>query len=738
MKLKLDIPEIEKTLRLSSGKVELRILRNESGIADIGIFDNKETLIQTLKDYDANEPVQVYITRQHLSDSVVQTYNEHYNKLEYKAPRAVKDGDSDYYMYFIVDLDPERPSKTSATDEEKRSALELANTVMQYLERKGWPFPIIADSGNGFHLLYRIQLANNDDNKRLLKDCLKALNDLFGNDECHVDRINYNQSRILKLYGTEATKGENTTERPWRMSKILAPNEEHYYEIKKVPKKLLQELAETVRAKPKPQKTYIASGDNDSLNLKEFFAKHGIEYEDKSYTSKGEYVEKYWVMCPFSDDHTSETRLKDAVIYKNPSGVITFSCSHSHCADKTWHDFREYYEPGCYDKLPSIFKNEEQEQQFNRDLFNYVINDNTVSVELKDKQTDATEEIIEKLWMTPEYIRANKVDDVEYVKTGFKDLDYKVCGVKKPGICILTGDNGSAKSTIVSQMALNMIADGNRVLIFSGELEADEVCDWMELQAAGKAYTVEAEDDIWTISDDIRSRIDEWIGDKLRVYENSNGMSWDNVKSSLEMALARHKCDVLFLDNRMMLNVAIPGYNQEYAETVWINDLNNISEKFHIAIVLVAHPRKIGRMLIEKEDVRGGKCMTDAADLVLAAYRTDAGGRWGDIENAPQFDLDVTNAIQILKIRRKGKSTYARTWVQLYYEAETMRLNSELHEHREYGWSKKGILDDLKGPLDDENTSEEERAKIEAEEEPSDEFMTLTQEDFDALDELGL
>jgi hypothetical protein len=59
--------------------------------------------------------------------------------------------------YLLLDVDPVRPTGISATDSEKKRAEKKASEIADYLTTKhGWPVPIKADSGNGYHLIYRV------------------------------------------------------------------------------------------------------------------------------------------------------------------------------------------------------------------------------------------------------------------------------------------------------------------------------------------------------------------------------------------------------------------------------------------------------------------------------------------------------------------------------------------------------------------------------------------------------
>jgi hypothetical protein len=91
--------------------------------------------------------------------------------------------------------------------------------VKAYLSGQGWPAPIVADSGNGYHALYPIDLPRDDGG--IIERCLKALADRFDTERVTIDTSVFNPSRITKLYGTTPHKGDHTPERPHRPSRIL-------------------------------------------------------------------------------------------------------------------------------------------------------------------------------------------------------------------------------------------------------------------------------------------------------------------------------------------------------------------------------------------------------------------------------------------------------------------------------------------------------------------------------------
>jgi hypothetical protein len=144
------------------------------------------------------------------------------NRLDYaKSGSTTGDQHITSRCWFYIDLDPGRASGVSATEEEKALAYVRARDVYIFLRERGWPTSIIADSGNGYHLLYPIDLPAKDEG--LIERVLAALAARFDDDNVKIDQAVGNPARICKLYGTLAAKGDDTPERPHRLSKILKP-----------------------------------------------------------------------------------------------------------------------------------------------------------------------------------------------------------------------------------------------------------------------------------------------------------------------------------------------------------------------------------------------------------------------------------------------------------------------------------------------------------------------------------
>ena len=83
----------------------------------------------------------------------------------------------------------------------------------------------------------------------------------------------------------------------------------------------------------------LCSSDFAPFDLEDFLHRHGIEYEARPRQGGTQYI----VRCPWAHLHSSHS-YADSALFRYPDGRIGYKCLHDHCADRTWHDFREYYE----------------------------------------------------------------------------------------------------------------------------------------------------------------------------------------------------------------------------------------------------------------------------------------------------------------------------------------------------------------------------------------------------------
>ena len=310
------------------GVVEVRALAD--GATHSGYFDDYGALAQAVEALDADPAVAgIYVTLNAVNPALLA---RRANRIKMRLSRkdaATADADILRRRWLPVDIDPVRPSGVSSTDEEHDAALAAAERIAAYLAEQGFPEPLLADSGNGAHLLYRVDLPNDDAAKEIVKGCLATLDALFSNETVTVDTANHNAARIWKLYGTLSRKGDSTQKRPHRRAKVL----EVPPEIDVVPVERLEHLAGLLPRNEPPKKA-------GSIDLAAWLAEHRIAVRSTRPWQGGTlYV---LAECPFSPAH------KDgAFAIQFANGAIFAGCHHQSCGGgaQRWPELRGMYEP---------------------------------------------------------------------------------------------------------------------------------------------------------------------------------------------------------------------------------------------------------------------------------------------------------------------------------------------------------------------------------------------------------
>jgi len=320
------------TLFLGGGVVEIRALTDHS--VHSGYFDDFDILAEKAANLDTLQDVAgIYVTLNTVDPALLsRRANRVKMNLGRKDP-TTSDSDVLSRKWLPVDLDPVRPSGVSSTDEEHASALSHAERIRTWLGEQGFPDPVMADSGNGAHLLYRIDLPNDEESTELVKGCLAVLDTMFSDGMVSVDAANFNAARIWKLYGTISKKGDNTPTRPHRQARLISVPAE----VKVVRVEQLRQLASLLlRNDPDPgQRT-----KGRSIDLHDWLATHGIGIRSEKPWQGG----TLFVLdeCPFTSAHRD-----GAFAIQFPSGAVYAGCQHASCGGGTqrWPELRERFEP---------------------------------------------------------------------------------------------------------------------------------------------------------------------------------------------------------------------------------------------------------------------------------------------------------------------------------------------------------------------------------------------------------
>lgn len=636
--------------------VEIRLIgSNKTGS---GYFTDAKTLIDAIKPY--TDTFNVYFTINKVNQACYG--REQKDKIVLKPKNTTNDKEIECRDFVLIDLDSKRISGVCATKEEVLKSYEKANQIIKFLLDNGFYEPIVVFSSSGMHLYLKCALLNNDENNKLIKRFLDSLSMLFSDEYVDVDTSVFNASRISRLMGTYSCKGaSDDKERPQRKCRFLSVpqeikvNEREYFE------KIANLYPEEEQLKPSAFNNY----STEKFNLEDFIAKHNIPVTNKTQTTDG--TKYYLEHCLFNSQHKG----KDAILFQHNNGAISYYCFHNSCKDNHWQQVRLLYEPDAYSK-------------------NYLNNDSFRRKQCEVKPFTPKVEVNEKgkKWLQMTDVKRVDIEDLLSIPTGYEMLDKKIVGLFAGELSVLSGLNSSGKTSWLDCVALNVIQNGYKVGVWSGEMQDWRFQNWITQIAAGKNHTRKKNgyDSLYYVPNHCSEKIHKWLDDKLFLYNNSYGSNWQQLFFDIKQLVEEKGVQLIIIDNLAALS--IDGYDGEkYSkQTKFILDLKEFLKQQNICGLLVCHPRK-ENFFLRKESISGTADLTNIADNVFLLHRVgkDFEVRAGEFfgkEKAQEY-MQFGNVLEVAKNRQFGVVDYL---VGMHFEPESRRMKNSIAEHIIYGW----------------------------------------------------
>lgn len=630
-----------------------------------GYFKSIDNLIQAIEPYSNMDDEQIYFVLNRIDDAC---YGRQQSEKIVKSPKiTTNDNDIIRRNWVMIDFDPIRKTGVNSTEEEFELAHKKAQQVFTFLRSNGFQEPVICKSGNGWHLQYKVDLPNDDDTTEIIKQFFSYLGSKFTDEFVDIDQKVFNKARLCKLYGTMAKKGANLADRPWRMSEIVyVPKSINVTPIEQF--KTLADQAPKEEPKQLPNRNYYGGGQR--FDLSTWLNEHGIVYREKKNGSSTLYELE---SCPWIDSH-SDRKKWDSALFVDPQGKITFNCTHSHCNGKTWHDFRLFYEPDAYNKpqwqpQPRSYYQQKPKYQIKSEL-----------PELGSK------------WLRMSDIKKVDLSQLENVKTGYTELDNKIVGLYMSEVTVLSGSNASGKSSWLNSLLLNIVQQGYRCALWSGELRADILKTWIQMVAAGKSRLQPSKINIgkYYVPNDVGLMIDSWLDNNLYIYNNEYGTKWEQIFNDMT-ELLKVGVKVFALDNLFSLDIDLFDGDKNNKQKELILQIKDFAKKNGVHIILVAHPRKVMTFL-RKNDISGTSDITNAVDNVFIIHRVNedflhAIKEFFGTQAASRYD-SFGNVLAVEKNRMYGVADFM---CGLVYESESRRFLNFDGENVVYDWDKQPV-----------------------------------------------
>ena len=643
-----------------------------------GYFKSFDNLCAQLEPYTNMDDEQIYFVLNQIDSSCYA--RPQCEKFLKSVKVSTNDNDIVRRKFLMIDCDAIRKSSTNSSDSEYNAALQKARDIFRFLREKGFDDPIVCSSGNGAHLQIPVDLPNDEETTEIIKRFYKYLGSQFTDNQVDIDQKVYNLARLCKTYSTTAKKGANLPERPWRKAEIIYIPQT----IINTPIEKIKEIADMLppeepkQAPNRPNRQY----NNAPFDLVSWLNEHNIEYKVQSQGSSTKYVLKH---CPWEDSHSSKKEWESA-LFQNADGQITFSCFHSHCKDKTWFEYRQFYEPDAYNK-PAY-----QPQQV---VYIQQPKVQKPKYEIKEEIPELGEK-----WMSLSSVEKVDLTKLEKVKTGYTELDNRIGGLYMSEVTILSGSNASGKSSWLNSVILNILQQNYKVALWSGELRADILKSWIQMVAAGKdnLRPSQFEQGQYYVPDSIGSKIDAWLDGMFYLYNNKYGNVASQVLHDIKI-LTKAGVKVFVIDNMMSMNIDVFDGDKNEKQKQFILALKDFAMEEQVHVILVAHPRKSVAFL-RKTDISGSGDIINAVDNCFIFHRVNedfihAITEFYDAARASQL-RQYGNVLVVEKNRLRG---VVDLMVGMQYEIESRRFKNYIDEDIHYDWENIGVQQTFQSTL---------------------------------------
>jgi twinkle protein len=312
-------------------------------------------------------------------------------------------------------------------------------------------------------------------------------------------------------------------------------------------------------------------------------------------------------------------------------------------------------------------------------------------------------------------VEPTEYEDVDGVTTGLKAIDDELMRLFFGTLTIVSGQPGSGKSSLLTQLACNSLDNDIGTWLFSGELPNGVEKSWFNYIFAGPRNITDAisrrGNPYKKISTTTLAEINKTYKGRWHIYRDDYDNTLDKLIASMTDTVRKYGARCLILDNFMCIDTET-SEEELRSQTDTIKKLIEFAKKYQVAVILVCHPRKMDAGTnVGIYDIAGTSNIVNLAHRTIGLRRvTDA-----ERENAAKYSekrrqlLKYDVIVTIVKDRMFGRQNID---VGLYYNPASRRFFSDMDEYdRRFSWDKKEYKEPLPLPpqlLAEERASEDE------------------------------
>lgn len=312
-------------------------------------------------------------------------------------------------------------------------------------------------------------------------------------------------------------------------------------------------------------------------------------------------------------------------------------------------------------------------------------------------------------------VEPTEYEDVDGVTTGLKAIDDELMRLFFGTLTIVSGQPGSGKSSLLTQLACNSLDNDIGTWLFSGELPNGVEKSWFNYIFAGPRNISDAisrrGNPYKKISTTTLAEINKTYKGRWHIYRDDYDNVLDKLIASMTDTVRKYGARCLILDNFMCIDTET-SEEELRSQTDTIKKLIEFAKKYQVAVILVCHPRKMDAGTnVGIYDIAGTSNIVNLAHRTIGLRRvTDA-----ERENAAKYSekrrqlLKYDVIVTIVKDRMFGRQNID---VGLYYDPASRRFFGDMDEYdRRFSWDKKEYKEPLPLPpqlLAEERASEDE------------------------------
>lgn len=313
-------------------------------------------------------------------------------------------------------------------------------------------------------------------------------------------------------------------------------------------------------------------------------------------------------------------------------------------------------------------------------------------------------------------VEPTEYEDVDGVTTGLKAIDDELMRLFFGTLTIVSGQPGSGKSSLLTQLACNSLNNDISTWLFSGELPNGVEKSWFNYIFAGPRNITDAisrrGNPYKKISTTTLAEINKTYKGRWHIYRDDYDNTLDKLIASMTDTVRKYGARCLILDNFMCIDTET-SEEELRSQTDTIKKLIEFAKKYQVAVILVCHPRKMDAGTnVGIYDIAGTSNIVNLAHRTIGLRRvTDA-----ERENAAKYSekrrqlLKYDVIVTVVKDRMFGRQNID---VGLYYDPASRRFFSDMDEYdRRFSWDKKEYKEPL--PLPPQLLAEERASENEA------------------------